>query len=104
MADTTGYPELDSLLPRVAALASLDQADLEREEIALVGRKAGEITAALKTLATRPPDERRAFGAAVNALKLRAEAAIATLSLSGAVPAILARRLRERAPEWGAPK
>jgi len=77
MADTTGYPELDSLLPRVTALASLDQASLEREEIALVGRKAGEITAALKTLAARAPEERRAFGAAVNALKLRAEAAIA---------------------------
>ncbi len=77
MADTTGYPELDSLLPRVAALASLDQAALDGEEIALVGRKAGEITAALKTLATRAPEDRRAFGAAVNALKLRAEAAIA---------------------------
>ena len=77
MADTTGYPELDSLLPRVAALAGLDQASLEREEIALVGRKAGEITAALKTLATRAPEERRAFGAAVNALKVRAETAIA---------------------------
>jgi len=77
MADTTGYPELDSLLPRVAALAGLDQASLEREEIALVGRKAGEITAALKTLATRAPEDRRAFGAAVNALKVRAEAAIA---------------------------
>jgi hypothetical protein len=38
MADTTGYPELDSLLPRIAALAGLDQAALEREEIALVGR------------------------------------------------------------------
>jgi phenylalanyl-tRNA synthetase alpha chain len=78
MADTTGYPELDSLLPRVAALASLAEADLDREEIALVGRKAGEITAVLKSLATRAPEDRRAFGAAVNALKQRAEAAIAT--------------------------
>jgi len=77
MADSTGYPELDRLLPRLAVLASLDQAALEREEIALVGRKAGEITAVLRTLVTRAPEDRRAFGAAVNALKLRAETAIA---------------------------
>ncbi len=77
MADSTGYPELDSLLPRLAALASLDLDALEQEEIALLGRKAGVITAALKGVATRAPEERRPFGAAVNALKVQAEAAVA---------------------------
>ncbi len=77
MSTTTGYPALDALLPRVDALASLDQDALDREEIALLGRKAGEVTALLRQLPSLPPEERRPFGAAVNALKVRAEEAVA---------------------------
>ena len=65
MADTTGYPELDSLLPRVAALAGLDQASLEREEIALVGRKAEGCEAAANQINARF-DEPRALPVACN--------------------------------------
>ncbi len=75
MSGTTGHPELDALLPRLDAIAALDAEALEREEIALLGRKAGVLTLALRDVATRPMEERRSFGAAVNALKQRAEAA-----------------------------
>jgi phenylalanyl-tRNA synthetase alpha chain len=77
MTDTTGFPELDALRVRVEALAALDQAALEQEEIALLGRKVGVLTALLKSVATRAPDERRAFGAAVNAIKQAAETHLA---------------------------
>lgn len=77
MTVPTGYPELDALLPRLEGLAGLDAGALAREEIALLGRKAGVLTALLKSVATRPDSDRRAFGAAVNAVKRRAEVAIA---------------------------
>ena len=77
MSQTTGYPELDALLPRIEALPTLDAAQLDEAEIALVGRKAGALTAAARAVASRAPEERRAFGQAVNALKTAAEAAIA---------------------------
>lgn len=77
MSGTTGHADLDALLPRLDAIAALDADALEREEVALLGRKAGVITLALRDVATRPVEDRRAFGAAVNALKTRAEAAFA---------------------------
>ncbi|MCU0621610.1 MAG: phenylalanine--tRNA ligase subunit alpha [Gemmatimonadales bacterium] len=77
MTEPTGYPELDALLPRLAAIPSLDAAALDEVEIALLGRKAGALTAAARSVAGRPPEERRAFGVAVNALKGAAEAAVA---------------------------
>jgi len=77
MTEPTGIPELDLLLPRLAALSSLDAAALETEEIALLGRRQGILTAALKRVATLPPEERRPFGAAVNRLKGAFEAAFA---------------------------
>ncbi len=73
----TGFPDLDALIPRVEALATLGREDLDREEIALLGRKAGVLTAAARSVASRPAEERRAFGAAVNQVKQAAEAAIA---------------------------
>ena len=74
---STGYPDLDALLPRLEALPTLDASALETEEIAVLGRKSGLLTAALKRVATLPIEERKRYGAAVNQLKLRFEAAFA---------------------------
>jgi phenylalanyl-tRNA synthetase alpha chain len=74
---STGYPELDALLPRLEAVASLAADALEAEEIAVLGRKAGVLTAALKRVASLPIEERKRYGAAVNQLKQRFEAAFA---------------------------
>ena len=57
------------------AVASLDIAALEAEEIAVLGRKQGELTHQLKALAALSIDEKRARGAALNSLKLEFEAA-----------------------------
>jgi phenylalanyl-tRNA synthetase alpha chain len=77
MTDPTGYPALDELLPRLGRIPDLDGSGLEAEHIAVLGRKSGALTAAMKQLATLPPDERRAFGAAVNRVKQEFETAIA---------------------------
>ena len=74
---STGYPDLDQLLPRLEAIPALDARALEAEEIAVLGRKNGLLTAALKRVATLPIEERKRFGAAVNALKARFEEAFA---------------------------
>ncbi|MEO7986076.1 MAG: phenylalanine--tRNA ligase subunit alpha [Gemmatimonadales bacterium] len=73
----TGYPDLDALIPRLEAIATLDASALEAEEIALLGRKSGVLTGALKSVATLPVEERRGYGAAVNQLKRRFEDAFA---------------------------
>ena len=77
VTDATGYPVLDELLPRLAGISALDAAALDAEQIAVLGRKSGALTAAMKVLATLPPEERRAFGAAVNRVKAEFESAIA---------------------------
>jgi len=69
MPEPSGYPELDALLPRLAAVATLDDPALEAEEIAILGRKQGALTAALRGVANLTPEQRPAFGAAVNQLK-----------------------------------
>jgi len=74
---STGYPDLDALLPRLEAIATLSAEALEAEEIAVLGRKAGELTAALKRVASLAIEERKRYGAAVNQLKQRFEAAFA---------------------------
>jgi phenylalanyl-tRNA synthetase alpha chain len=48
-------------------------ADLKAVRDRFLGRKAGLVTALLKSLGSLPPDERRALGADVNALKLQIE-------------------------------
>jgi phenylalanyl-tRNA synthetase alpha chain len=75
MAELTGHHTLDALLPRLEAVAALDAAALEAEHTAVLGRKSGVLTAALKELPTLPVEERRTFGGAVNQLKQRFEAA-----------------------------
>jgi len=76
MPEPTGYPILDDLLPRLARVEELDAAALENEHIAVLGRKAGILTAASKQIPTLPPEERRAFGAAVNRVKAAFESAV----------------------------
>ncbi|HEY9519894.1 MAG TPA: phenylalanine--tRNA ligase subunit alpha [Gemmatimonadales bacterium] len=73
----TGYPQLDTLLARLNAVAALDAPGLEAERIAVLGRKQGALTAAMKLLATLPIDERKRFGAEVNRVKAAFEAAFA---------------------------
>jgi phenylalanyl-tRNA synthetase alpha chain len=77
MSGSTGYPDLDALLPRLEAIPTLTAEALQAEEIAVLGRKSGELTAALKRVATLPVEERKRYGAAVNQLKGRFEAAFA---------------------------
>jgi phenylalanyl-tRNA synthetase alpha chain len=48
-------------------------ADLKAVRDRFLGRKAGQVTALLKSLGSIPPDERRALGAEVNVLKLQIE-------------------------------
>jgi phenylalanyl-tRNA synthetase alpha chain len=77
MPDPTGHPELDALLPRLEAIPGLDVDALAAELIAVLGRKSGALTEALKSVASRPLEERKAYGAAVNRLKASFEAAFA---------------------------
>ena len=72
---SSGFPDLDLLLPRLEAIPSLTAAALEAEEIAVLGRKSGILTAALKRVATLPLEARKPYGAAVNGLKARFETA-----------------------------
>ncbi|HTL05169.1 MAG TPA: phenylalanine--tRNA ligase subunit alpha [Gemmatimonadales bacterium] len=75
--EPTGYPQLDQLLPRLAAVAGLDAAGLAAERIGVLGRKQGALTFALRSLATLTPEERKRFGAEANRLKEAFEAAFA---------------------------
>jgi phenylalanyl-tRNA synthetase alpha chain len=75
MPDPTGYPELDALMPRLEAIPGLDVEALAAELIAVLGRKSGALTEALKSVPTLPLDQRKSYGAAVNQLKARFEAA-----------------------------
>jgi phenylalanyl-tRNA synthetase alpha chain len=77
MANPTGYPELDALLPRLDAIPSLDVDAVTSELIAVLGRKNGALTEALKSVASLPMDQRKGYGAAVNGLKASFEAAFA---------------------------
>jgi len=77
---STGYPDLDLLVPRLEAIPTLDADALEAEHTAILGRKSGALTAALKTLAELPVEERRRYGAAVNQLKVKFETGFAARS------------------------
>jgi phenylalanyl-tRNA synthetase alpha chain len=77
MSNQTGYPQLDALLPRLEAIPGLDVDSLAAELIAVLGRKSGALTEALKAVPSLPIDQRKSYGAAVNQLKARFEAAFA---------------------------
>lgn len=83
--EPTGYQELDQLLPRLAAIPALAGDALEAERIAVLGRKQGILTALLKKLPEMPPEDRKAYGAAVNQVKQAFESALdARAVLAGA--------------------
>ena len=92
MAHPTGYPDLDALLPRLQAIGGLGPDALAGEIVAILGRKGGELTAALRSVPSKPAEERKAYGAAVNALKAEFEEAFARRSEA----LDLERRKRER--------
>jgi phenylalanyl-tRNA synthetase alpha chain len=75
MTDHAPPPSLEQLEERLKHIETLDHDALEAESIAILGRKSGALTAALRSIPTLPVDERRSFGAAVNALKTRFEEA-----------------------------
>jgi phenylalanyl-tRNA synthetase alpha chain len=80
MSEPTGYPDLDALLPRLDAIPSLVPDALASEIVAILGRKSGELTAALRSVPGKPAEERKAYGAAVNRLKTLFEEAFARRS------------------------
>src|SRR5918992_1391263 len=80
MSDPTGYPELDALIPRLQAIPRLSPDALASEIVAVLGRNNGELTLALRSVPSRPPEERKAYGAAVNQLKVHFEQAFARRS------------------------
>ena len=75
MPELTDIPTLADLEARLAAVPHLDADALEAETIAILGRRSGALTAIMRRIPELPPEERRGFGAAVNALKLRFEEA-----------------------------
>ncbi len=74
MTDNTDISALESaLLAEIAAAGDLDA--IERVRIAALGRK-GRVPELMATLGTLPPDRRKAFGQAVNGLKMRVSEAL----------------------------
>jgi phenylalanyl-tRNA synthetase alpha chain len=61
---------------RAALNAVQSPADLQAVRDRFLSRKHGQVTALVKSVATCPPDERRTFGAAANALKQEIEQAL----------------------------
>ncbi len=64
--------DLAQLRERIERIPTLDAVALAAEQIALLGRKSGAITELLKRLPSLPAEERKAFGASVNQLKVSA--------------------------------
>ena len=80
MSESTGYPELDALLPRLSAIPALGPDELAAEIVAVLGRKSGALTGALRSLASLPVEQRKSYGAALNQLKARFEEGFARRS------------------------
>jgi phenylalanyl-tRNA synthetase alpha chain len=76
MTVRTGFPDLDQIAERIDKVPSLDQKQLEAEEIALLGRKSGVLTLKAKSLGSLPLEQRKIYGAKVNQLKVLADAVI----------------------------
>jgi phenylalanyl-tRNA synthetase alpha chain len=76
MTVRTGFPDLDQIAERIDKVPSLDQKQLEAEEIALLGRKSGVLTLKAKSLGSLPLEQRKSYGAKVNELKVLADAVI----------------------------
>jgi phenylalanyl-tRNA synthetase alpha chain len=76
MALRTGFPDLDEIAERIDRVLSLDQKQLEAEEIALLGRKSGVLTLKARSLGSLPLEQRKTYGAKVNELKTLADSLI----------------------------
>ena len=72
----TGFPDLDEIAERIDRVLSLDQKQLEAEEIALLGRKSGVLTLKARSLGSLPLEQRKTYGAKVNELKTLADSLI----------------------------
>jgi len=73
--DATGLAKLAERAEAEVATAA-DEAALEALRVRYLGRRDGEITAAIKLTPTLPKDDRPAYGAAANAARERIEAAL----------------------------
>lgn len=74
MAETIDLEELQSeLLSEIAA--AKDLAAIEQVRVSALG-KSGRVSAVMKRLGSLPPEERKTFGAAVNAVKTRVSEAL----------------------------
>jgi phenylalanyl-tRNA synthetase alpha chain len=73
-----GPQELKELADRAVAeiVACVDDAALETLRVRYLGRKDGALTGATKAIATLPPKDKPAYGAALNEAKARVETAI----------------------------
>ncbi|HET7039135.1 MAG TPA: phenylalanine--tRNA ligase subunit alpha [Gemmatimonadales bacterium] len=76
MAHGTLDDELAAIARRIDDIPTADARQLEDLKTALLGRKAGALTAILRSVATLPPDDKRRIGSAANQLKLRIEEAV----------------------------
>jgi phenylalanyl-tRNA synthetase alpha chain len=78
MPDPTVQAAIDTLRAdfRARLASAATGRDLEALDAAFLSRKSGSVTALLKQVASVPPEERRAFGQLVNALKTEIESAI----------------------------
>ena len=75
MADASTIDALRSQFQSRLAAAATDRA-LKALDDEFLSRKSGSVTALMQTLKSLPQEERRAFGAAVNALKTEIEGAL----------------------------
>jgi phenylalanyl-tRNA synthetase alpha chain len=87
------YSDIDALAKRLlrSIEAAPDLAAIEAIRVSALGKK-GEVSELLKQLGTMPPDARRSFGAAVNAVKDQVAAALET-KRAGLESAALSQRL-----------
>jgi len=74
MAETIDLEALEAELHSEIAAAA-DQSSLEQVRVSALGKN-GRVSAVMKRLAQLPPEERKTFGAAVNAVKARVSEAL----------------------------
>jgi phenylalanyl-tRNA synthetase alpha chain len=76
MSQTSSNDPLAAVAAALQEVREADAARLAELKVELLGRKAGRLTQVLRSLAQRPPEERRAIGQRANALKSEIESAI----------------------------
>lgn len=94
MAETIDLEALESeLLSEIVAAA--DQGSLEQVRVSALGKN-GRVSAIMKRLGQLPPEERKTFGAAVNAVKSRISDALESRKVAFDSAALDARLAAER--------